>query len=142
MGSEMCIRDRVALALQWHNHVDYILDLPLIYVYSMLALDNKSLHGLSSEDLDLVTSRLNEVFKDVDASNRLDNEKALAALIAQGIKVIKPRQEDLPEWQSVAERSINDLVQSGEISASIVSIFNDHLRKYRRLNTDSKDIRD
>ncbi|OUV12116.1 MAG: hypothetical protein CBC47_00405 [Alphaproteobacteria bacterium TMED87] len=132
----------VALALQWHNHVDYILDLPLIYVYSMLALDSKSLRGLSSEDLDLVTSGLNEVFKEVDANNRLDNKKALEALILQGIKVIKPRQEDLPEWESVAERSINDLVKSGEISAGIVSIFNDHLSKYRRLNTDSKDVRD
>ena len=132
----------VALALQWHNYIEYVLDLPLIYVYSMLALDSKSLRGLSSEDLDLVTSRLDEVFKKVDTDNRLDNKKALEALVSQGIKITKPRREDLPEWESVAERSIDDLVQSGEISAGIVSTFKDHLSEYRLVNTGTKDVPD
>ena len=132
----------VALALQWHNYIEYVLDLPLIYVYSMLALDNESLRGLSSEDLDLVTSRLDEVFKKVDMNNRLDNKKALEALVSQGIKITKPRREDLPEWESVAERSIDDLVKSGEISAGIVSTFKDHLSEYRLINTDTKDVSD
>ena len=132
----------VALALQWHNYIEYVLDLPLIYVYSMLALDSKSLRGLSSEDLDLVTSGLDEVFKRVDTNNRMDNKKALEALVSQGIKITKPRREDLPEWESVAERSIDDLVKSGEISAGIVSTFKDHLSEYRLVNTDTKDVPD
>ena len=130
----------VALALQWHNYIEYVLDLPLIYVYSMLALDSKSLRGLSSEDRDLVTSSLNEVFKKVDMNNRLDNKKALEALVSQGIKITKPRREDLPEWESVAERSIDDLVKSGEISAGIVSTFEDYLSEYRVINTETKDV--
>ena len=132
----------VALALQWHNYIEYVLDLPLIYVYSMLALDSKSLRGLSSEDRELVTSRLNEVFKKVDMNNRLDNKKALEALVSQGIKITKPRREDLPEWESVAERSIDDLVKSGEISAGIVSTFEDYLSEYRLMNTNTKDVPD
>ena len=132
----------VALALQWHNYIEYVLDLPLIYVYSMLALDSKSLRGLSSEDLDLVTSGLDEVFKRVDTNNRMDNKKALEALVSQGIKITKPRREDLPEWESVAERSIDDLVKSGEISAGIVSTFKDHLSEYRLVNTDTKNVPD
>ena len=108
----------------------------------MLALDNESLRGLSSEDLDLVTSQLDEVFKKVDMNNRLDNKKALEALVSQGVKIIKPRREDLPEWESVAERSIDDLVKSGEISAGIVSTFKDHLSEYRLMNTDTKDVPD
>ena len=130
----------VALALQWHNYIEYVLDLPLIYVYSMLALDNESLRGLSSEDLDLVTSQLDEVFKKVDMNNRLDNKKALEALVSQGVKIIKPRREDLPEWESVAERSIDDLVKSGEISAGIVSTFEDYLSEYSVINTETKDV--
>ena len=131
----------VALALQWHNHIDYMLDLPLIYVYSMLALDSKSLREVSNSDLDLVKVYLDKVFMQIDEDNRHDNKKAIEALTAQGVTLTKPREEDLPEWESVAEKSIKDLVQSGEISSDIVSIFNENLRSYRQLDRQNKAIR-
>ena len=121
----------VALALQWHNHVDYMLDLPLIYVYSMLALDSKSLRGVSEEDFLLVKASLDKVFREVDSSNRQDNRDAFQALTSQGIKVIKPDEKDLPAWEIIAKKSIEDLVRSGEISAEIVGIFQNHLIEYR-----------
>ena len=122
----------VALALQWHNHVEYMLDIPLIYVYSLLALDKKSFASISLQDQDLVRELLDGVFKNVDGGNRTDNEKARKALISQGIKVISPSEEDRADWESVAKKSIDDLVASGEITAEVVSTFNQHLDRYRQ----------
>ncbi|HAK50824.1 MAG TPA: C4-dicarboxylate ABC transporter [Gammaproteobacteria bacterium] len=122
----------VALSLQWHNHVDYMLDLPLIYVYSMLAMDSKSLRGINDEDLGLVRGLLDKVFKEVDADNRQDNKDAFQALVSQGIKVTKPGEDDLPAWEAIAKKSIEDLVGSGEISADIVSSLENHLSRHRK----------
>jgi len=119
----------VALALQWHNHVEYMLDLPLIYVYSMLAMDGKSMSSMETEDKALTKGLLNGVFRKVDAENRADNEKALLALKAQGIKIIQPVQ--LEAWESIARKSIENLVQSGGISADIVDTFQQHLIDFR-----------
>ena len=119
----------VALALQWHNHVEYMLDLPLIYVYSMLAMDGKSMSSMELEDRALTIGLLDGVFRKVDMENRVDNEKALAALKAQGIKIIKPTQ--LEAWESIARKSIDDLVQSGGISADVVNTFQQHLIDFR-----------
>lgn len=119
----------VALALQWHNHVEYMLDLPLIYVYSMLAMDGKSMTKMQTEDQALTKGLLDKVFQEVDAGNRTDNEKALAALKAQGIKIVAPTH--LEAWESIAKQSIEDLVKSGGISEDIVDAFQQHLLDFR-----------
>jgi TRAP-type transport system periplasmic protein len=122
----------VALALQWHNHVDYLLDLPLIYVYSMLAVDKKTYQRINPEDQELTQGVINGVFRGVDADSRIDNEKAYNALVSQGIKVTKPGPADLPAWEAIAKQSIGDLVASGEITGEIVETFNRHLSEYRK----------
>jgi TRAP-type C4-dicarboxylate transport system substrate-binding protein len=119
----------VALALQWHNHVEYMLDLPLIYVYSMLAMDSKSMLSMDSDDQALTKGLLNGVFRKVDSETRIDNEKALSALKLQGIKIIQPEQMDA--WEAIARKSIEDLVKSGGISADIVDTFQQHLIDFR-----------
>ncbi len=121
-----------ALALQWHNHVEYLLDLPLLYVYSMLVLDRKSFGKISQDDQVVTRELLNKVFKRIDGVNRLDNQKAFQALVTHGLKVITPGEKELPEWEAVAGKSIDDLVASGEISAEIVNTFNRYIRDYRK----------
>ena len=71
--------------------------------------------------------KVDKVFREVDSSNRQDNRDAFQALTSQGIKVIKPDEKDLPAWEVIAKKSIEDLVRSGEISAEIVGIFQNHL---------------
>jgi TRAP-type C4-dicarboxylate transport system substrate-binding protein len=95
----------------------------------MLAMDGKSMSSMELEDRALTIGLLDGVFRKVDMENRVDNEKALAALKAQGIKIIKPTQ--LEAWESIARKSIDDLVQSGGISADVVNTFQQHLIDFR-----------
>ncbi len=53
----------------------------------------------------------------------------LNQLKAQGIKIVEPTH--LEAWESIARKSIEDLVESGGISADIVDTFQQHLIDFR-----------
>ena len=121
----------VALALQWHNHVEYMMDLPLVYIYSMLAIDRKVFDKMSKDDQVIVQEVMARLFTEIDRDNRVDNLKAYDALIQQGIKVVSPGEEHRPEWEAVASKSISGLLESGEISQEIWNSYSEVLSGYR-----------
>ena len=121
----------VALALQWHNHVGYMTDLPLVYIYSMMALDGKAFKRISDEDQLIVKTVMDRVFAEVEQDTRIDNERALKAISAVGIEALEVSTDELVEWQSMADLSLRNLIQSGEISEESVLLYLTHLRGYR-----------
>ena len=126
----------VALALQWHNHVEYLTDIPLMYIYSMLSLDKKAFSALSREDQGTVRNVMDRVFKEIDADNRADNEKAYDALISQGLTKIEPDYSELDMWRAIAEMSVNGLVAEKELSLESVEILRKHLSTVRANSTE------
>jgi TRAP-type C4-dicarboxylate transport system substrate-binding protein len=121
----------VALALQWHNHVKYITRLPLMYIYSMLALDEKAFSKISAADQEIVRSVMNQVFSDIDSDNRRDNKRAYDALISQGIKEVNPTAEQLITWRQQADGSIEALMDEGGISQVSLDMIRQHLAEFR-----------
>lgn len=122
----------VAIALQWHNHVNYITDLPIMYIFSTLALDKKDFESISEEDQAIVREVMNRVFEEVDRDNRKANIEAYQALLDQGIKEVKPSPEELPRWKERVNKSISYLIESGEVSPESVNLFVDYLAEARR----------
>ena len=121
----------VALALQWHNHVEYMTNLPIIYIYSMLAMDKKAYDRIAAEDKVIVRAAMDELFKEVEAETRIDNEKAYNALISIGIELVEVAPDQLPRWQAAADKSVSNLIESGEISPDSVQLYLENLQKYR-----------
>ena len=119
----------VVLALQWHNHVEYMTDLPLVYIYSMLAMQKKAFNRISPEDQVIVRSVMDRMFRQVEIDTRSDNKKAFNALQSIGIKIIKA--DKVAQWQAVADQSVERLIESGEISPESVRLYLTNLRKYR-----------
>ena len=119
----------VALALQWHNHVDYMTRLPLLYIYSMLAMDGRAYRRISEGDKAIVREVMDRVFGEVGAATRMDNAKALEALKTVGIQAIEP--EGIEQWQQVADDSVERLIGSGEMTPGAVRLYLDNLDKYR-----------
>ena len=126
----------VALALQWHNHVKYVTRLPLMYIYSIMALDKKAFESISPADQVVVREVLNRVFSEVDADNRRDNVKAYNALLAQGIQEVEPSAKQLLAWRAQADQSVIEISGDG-ISQASLDIFQQHLREYRQLDQSS-----
>jgi TRAP-type C4-dicarboxylate transport system substrate-binding protein len=124
----------VALALQWHNHVKYIVDLPLLYIYSMMMLDKKVFEGLSDADQEVVREVMNRIFAQVDEDNRIDNKAAYQALINQGIEVIEPDADQVEAWREQARVSIGELVAADQISPESLSLLREYLAQARRVD--------
>ncbi|MFP6808730.1 MAG: TRAP transporter substrate-binding protein DctP [Pseudomonadales bacterium] len=125
----------VALALQWHNHVDYMMNLPLIYIYSIMAVDEKTFSKISAADQKIVLTVMNALYEKIDAENRIDNQKGYDALVAQGIKVIEPDASDIPAWRALADQSVTDLVESGQITRESLELYEGLLMEFRAQNT-------
>ena len=127
----------IALALQWHNHVSYMTDLPMVYIYSILAMDSKAYKRISDEDKVIVSSVVDSMFLEMESENRLDNEKAYQAMKSIGIDAIAA--DNIDEWRAVADESIEKLIGSGEITPESVRLYLSNLQKYRNGSTAESD---
>ena len=123
----------VILALQWHNHLTHLMNLPLVYIYSMLAMDMKVYSKASSADQDTVVEILDEVFELVGRETRSDNERALQALKKIGITFLEPTNK--AEWQAAADLSVQELMRSGEISGQVVKTYLELLKNFRSIES-------
>jgi len=113
----------VAIALQWHNHVTHVMDLPLMYIYSVFALDPKVLSGLDEADQLIVRKHLEPLMRRIDRENRSDNEKAFEALVAGGIRRVTPNESELDAWEIVADTAVEQMLAAGEITRPQLDAF-------------------
>lgn len=120
-----------AIALQWHNQVKYLTDLPLLYIYAVFALQEKAYNKIAEADRTIVDEVMTKTFQEIEKQNRKDNVAAFAALQQQGIEVIKPDPEHLSEWQTKADESVVNMVDKQIISEAAVAQLNRLLQAYR-----------
>lgn len=120
-----------AIALQWHNQVGYLTNLPLLYVYAVFALNEKTYNKIAPADQKIVSEVMTRTFHGIDQQNRKDNIAAFAALQTQGIQLVEPNPETLDEWYEKAEESVNEMVSRQIISADILHRLNQLLKEYR-----------
>jgi len=121
----------VALALQWHNQLKYMINVPLVYIYSLMMLDKKAFESISPEDQKVVRTVMNRVFREIDQDNRKDSRAAYKALVDQGIKVIQFDSNQMVDWREQAEDSIEGLVKSDQISLESLQLLNRYLAEAR-----------
>jgi TRAP-type C4-dicarboxylate transport system substrate-binding protein len=108
-----------ALALQWHTHVEYVVDLPLNYLAAMMVVDKKVFDKLSEEDQAVVREVMGNVYKRIDEQNRVDNIAAREALINQGVKFVKLSDKEKEEWDKLGESVTNDMIQKYKYSKDL-----------------------
>jgi TRAP-type C4-dicarboxylate transport system substrate-binding protein len=121
----------VAIALQWHNHVDYMMDLPLMYIYSVLAVDGRAMKKVSAADQAVIASHLDPLMKEIDGVNRQDNVKAFEAILAQGVTSVQPSTADLAAWNALAVDALAAMVAAEEVSQPVLDQFQASLEAYR-----------
>jgi len=120
-----------ALALQWHTQIKYLMDVPFLYIYGVLAVDRKIFRRISPTDQQTFREIMGDVFKALDRRNRVDNIKALDTLHKQGIEFIKPSPEALKKWRKDALEVPNRLVKTGRLSREMVDTLEKLLKEYR-----------
>ena len=120
-----------AVALQWHTRVSHVLDVPLIYVYGLFALDKRRLERLSAADQAVVRRVMGEVVGQVNARSRRDHEQASAALANQGLQWRSASAGEMAEWRQLAEQATLRLVEEEYLSVGLYHALQGHLQDFR-----------
>lgn len=120
-----------AIAFQWHSSTAYMTDVPITFLIGLLAIKKSVFDKLSAEDQAILREEMGAVFKRLDELNRIDNEAAKLALQQQGISFVMPDPGEAERWREIAGRSVDEMVEAGVISRSIVEQVRAHLQDYR-----------
>ena len=120
-----------AIALQWHTQLDHVMDLPMVYVYGLLAVARRSFEVLSQADQAVVQRVMGVVVDQVNARSRNDHEQASAALRNQGLDWHETLDAERQEWQKLADVASRRMVEEGFISAGAYQQMLEHLEAYR-----------
>lgn len=120
-----------ALALQWYTQVDYVLDLPLLYVYGMLTVTERAFERISEEDRQIVRRIMAETFAEIEAANRRDHRRAFEALLAQDIERLEPSPEATARWNGLADTAIDAMIDADVVSRDRVEYVRALLEEFR-----------
>ncbi|MES9992122.1 MAG: TRAP transporter substrate-binding protein DctP [Candidatus Thiodiazotropha sp.] len=110
-----------AIALQWHTRVNYLTQVPLAYLYATLIVKEKAFNKLQKSDQSIVKEIMGATFDKIDHQNRIENEKALAALRKQGIKFVRPSLDQQQAWESHANTTLLKLSEQKLFSKTMFS---------------------
>ena len=128
-----------AIVLQWHTQVKYLTELPRIYVFGLLAVDQKAFSKISTEDQNIVRRTMGRVFREIDRQNRSANIEALSVLRSSGIKFVQPDIRDENNWLEIANGLTKRLVDSGIISKKMVHVLDENLEAFRARRSEKND---
>jgi TRAP-type transport system periplasmic protein len=119
-----------AVILQWHTQIRYVTDIPLIYLYGVLAVDKKQFLKIAEPDRTVVKQIMTQAFEEIDRQNREDDVKAIAALKNQEIQFITPSGPVLDEWRTTADRATDKMVATGMLPADVVAKIDELLKAF------------
>lgn len=119
------------IALQWHTQVQHALELPLLYVYGLLAMAERPFERLKPEHQAIVSEEFQQAVRTADASARRDHNSAKAALGNQGIQWQLPSEAQLSEWMRLADEARRRLIDNNYVSAELYQEALKLLNQYR-----------
>ncbi len=120
-----------AIILQWHTQLEYILDLPFMYIYSVFVVDGKQFERLEPSDRVLTRKLFKNLLARVEQQNYIDHAKALDALVKQGITVLTPSATEREAWRQAAAGAIVTWADSGVIQSKHAELLEKTVTEYR-----------
>lgn len=122
------------IILQWNTRVSYITELPLSYIFAMIAVDKKYFDRIQPADQKIVREVMERIYEEFDQQGNEDNQKAYKALIDNGMKPVTPDQGQIPEWRKVIQDSNHRLANEGAIDVRLLDELECYLAAFRAGN--------
>ena len=123
------------IILQWNTKVSYITELPVSYIFAMIAIEKKYFDGIQPADQVIVREVMEEIYKEFDRQGNEDNQKAYKALIDNGMKPVTPDQGQVPEWRNAVQASNRRLADEGTIDVRLLDELECYLDGFRAGDT-------
>ena len=120
-----------AIALQWHTQIEYFLDIPFMYIFSIVALDKKQFDRIGVEDQKTFRTLMRATLADIEDLNIKDHVETRNVLKKLGVEFVSPSADEMAEWRGVAAKASEEWINS---NAAVTEF-------YRRLNNTLKEAR-
>jgi len=120
-----------AIALQWYTQLDYALDVPLLYVYGLLAVKDRQFEKMSDADQQVFTQVMRDMITQVSASSRKDHARAVEVLREQGITWESPAPGQVENWQQLSTKASQKLIDEGILTEQKVDTLRELVADYR-----------
>lgn len=124
-----------AIAFQWYTKLQYITDIPLLFLTGMMVVDSKAFKRLTDEDRKIVREVMQSKFKILDILNRKDNESARVALQKEGMEFINLTIEERGSWHKIADTALEELGEKGAYTEPFYKMLQSHLKTYHSNQT-------
>lgn len=121
-----------AIALQWHTKVKYLVDVPLFFSYGAFVFSDKAFKKMSKPDQAVVRKEIISTFTKLSKINQANNKKAKAALVKQGIELVKPNTQELAGLNKLARDTVKILVKQGKLKQSECNRVSRMLKTFRK----------
>lgn len=125
--------------MQWHTKVDYLTDLPLVYTFGFLVLDERAFAKISAEDRAIVREVWERVHREFDQRGLEDDQAAKQAILKTGVKLVVPDDKDFDELRSVLAENNRQLAKKGEFSEAAYDEMLGYIAEYRSKHADASD---
>jgi len=122
------------IILQWNTRVSYITELPLSYIFAMIAVDKKYFDRIQPADQKIVREVMEKIYQEFDRQGNEDNQKAYKALIDNGMIPVTPDRGQIPEWRRVIQDSNRRLANEGEVDVRLLNELECYLANLRAGN--------
>lgn len=91
------------IALQWHTQIDYLLDIPFMYIFSIVAVDKARFDRLEEGDKKVFTTTMKTAIQEMEKINVRDHRSTKEALAHLGVTIVSPSDAELAEWRTQAK---------------------------------------
>ncbi|MBT8423260.1 MAG: TRAP transporter substrate-binding protein DctP, partial [Gammaproteobacteria bacterium] len=129
-----------ALLLQWYTKVGYVNPMPVAYTLGILGIAEKSWKRIKPEDQAVVREVITATYERLDEINRQDNIEAYDALLANGIKPVESNTDDVPYWQSVAQKTNREIWSDKATDKALYTDMVTLLAEYRAAQSAAAEI--
>ena len=104
------------LPLQWHGPLEYVLDLPFMYIYSPFVIYERSLRDVTPADQATLHRILAAAVAEADRRSRADHDAAWNALANQGLEFLTPKAAEVDAWRKAAVDATRVWIDEGIVS--------------------------
>lgn len=120
------------VALQWHTRVRYMTTTPLMYTMGLMAVDAAAFYRLSPSDQGIFREVMGAAYGRLDQHSRSDEQGAIAALGANGIKIVEAEGQAIEAWRKAASEANRRLGVDGVYTPALLDRVHTLLREYRQ----------
>ena len=109
----------VAVAHQWHSMIPFVVDQPVSYAMTFMAVSRRAFEGLSRQDREIVASELRRVYCEMNRMSGVQAAEALERMVKSDATVLTLPDDEWQRLRQGAREYGARMVESGHLSAEL-----------------------